>query len=264
MEKITADRVIDYGRMLADWVLQGDLAASTAQNRVSAINSVMELATPRWIAVSPTQDCWIPARSGIAKSSKAIAAAEHQRLCEKLRQQDNQRLATLLELHRALGLRFEESAKLDARSALQQARDKGEIPICAGTKGGRKRLVPASRQAIAALELAASLQGKERSMIPVQETYAEFQDRAYRELQKAGGFGFHGERHHYAQARYEDLCGAPSPVAAGWSRRERLQRLGIHLSISLTTAKALDARVRLQIAEELGHGRIEVTDAYLG
>ena len=42
---------------------------------------------------------------------------------------------------KTLGLRFEESAKLDAKKALKQALNKGELKIIDGTKGGRLRHV---------------------------------------------------------------------------------------------------------------------------
>lgn len=42
----------------------------------------------------------------------------------------------MIELQRGLGLRFEESAKIDARSALARAERTGQIRVEHGTKGG--------------------------------------------------------------------------------------------------------------------------------
>lgn len=260
MERITRNRVLSYGQNLADQVQDGDLAASTAQNRLSAVNTVMTLANPLWQSVSPTQECRIPARSGITQHSKAIDPVEHERLLANL----TDRLGALIALQRSLGLRFEESAKLDAISALAEAKRCGQVSIEYGTKGGRSRRVPASPAAIAALEQASKIQDGDRSMIPRSQSYAHFQDRAYRELQEADGSGFHGERHHYAQARYLEIVGAPSPVATGWGRRERFDRLAECLGIPLAIAKEIDQEARARIAQELGHNRIEITHAYLG
>jgi len=261
MERITPEVVRGFGLELSERVHNVELAPSTAQNLVSAVNSVMDLATNRgWITVSPTRDCRIPARSGIAKESKAIDPIEHGRLTAAV----TERMAALLGLQRHLGLRFEESAKLNAVRALAEAKRSGQVAIETGTKGGRPRLVPAPPAAIAALEQASRIQAGDRSMIPGDETYAQFQSGAYRELIQVGGSGFHGERHHYAQARYLEIVGAPSPVAAGWGRKERFDRLAECLGVPPAMAREIDQEARLRIAQELGHGRLEVTSAYLG
>jgi hypothetical protein len=54
MELITPDVIIAYGETLADRVDEGELEAATAQNYVSAVNRVLEIARgDRHIAVSP-------------------------------------------------------------------------------------------------------------------------------------------------------------------------------------------------------------------
>lgn len=261
MERITPETVIAYGERLQERVEAGEMSAATAQNYVSAVNSVLSLATEgKWERVSPTQDCGIDHRSGIASQSRAIPQSEHERLTSVV----SERLGALLQTQRTLGLRFEESAKLNAARALSEARETGRVTISAGTKGGLEREVPASAQAIAALERAAAVQGQDRSMIPASDSYRDFQQAAYRELREAGGSGFHGERHAYAQERYSALTGACAPVVEGWGREERFNRLADVLGVSTEEAKTIDQDAREQIAEELGRGRTEVTNAYLG
>jgi hypothetical protein len=221
----------------------------------------MAIATEgKWSSVSPTRDCGIDQRSGIATENRAISEAQH----DELKAGVGERLGAMLDLQRSLGLRFEESSKLDAGRALSEAQKTGQVSISAGTKGGLERTVPASPEAIAALERAAAIQCKDRSMIPASDSYRDFQQMAYRELREAGGNGFHGERHAFAQERYEALTGAPAPVVEGWGRDERFERLADALGVSVDEAKAIDQEARQQVAEELGHGRIEVTNAYLG
>ena len=261
MEKIDKAVVIAYGEKLQERVEAGEMSAATAQNYVSAVNAVMSLATQgQWGSVSPTKDCGIEQRSGIASTDKAISETRHGELKEAV----GERLGALLDLQRSLGLRFEESAKIDAAGALAEARDAGRVTISAGTKGGLERTIPASPEAISALERAAAIQEKDRSMIPAAQTYALFQAEAYRELSEAGGQGFHCERHAFAQERYEALTGAPAPVVEGWVREERFERLADALGVSTDEAKAIDQDAREQVAQELGHGRVEVTNAYLG
>jgi hypothetical protein len=45
MEAVTVEIVVAYGESLQDQVASGKMAASTAQNRLSAVNSVMRFAT---------------------------------------------------------------------------------------------------------------------------------------------------------------------------------------------------------------------------
>lgn len=261
MEKIDSGLVVAYGESLQEKVSDDEMSAATAQNYISAINTVMTMATEgKWESVSPTRDCGIAHRSGIASKNKSISQAEHDRLTSAV----SDRLGNLLNLQRSLGLRFEESAKINAGKALEQAQETGRVIIEAGTKGGLKRTVPASPEAVAALVQAAEIQGKNCSMIPTSDSYRDFQRAAYRELREAGGYGFHCERHTYAQERYKAFTGAPSPVATGWTREERIQRLADALGVSKDEAKKADERARLIVANELGHGRIEVTNAYLG
>lgn len=261
MEQITPEGVIAYGEALQARVEAGELSPATAQNYVSAVNSVMNLATQgKWESVSPTKDCGIDQRSGIATENRAISESQH----TDLKGAVSDRIGVLLDCQRSLGLRFEESAKLDARSALAEAKETGQVTIDAGTKGGLERTVPASPEAVAALSRAAAIQGGDRSMIPSGQSYASFQREAYAELREAGGTGFHGERHSYAQERYAELVGANAPVVEGWGREERFERLADALGVSVDEARAIDEAARAQIAEELGHGRTEVTNAYLG
>lgn len=261
MEGVTSDTVVAYGERLQERVESGEMSAATAQNYVSAVNSVMKLATEgAWQSVSPTKSCGIDQRSAIASENKAISSEKHAELTSGV----SERLSAIMDLQRSLGLRFEESAKINAGQAVAEARETGRVSIEAGTKGGLEREVPASPAAVAALERAAALQGLDRSMIPSSDSYKDFQRQAYAELREAGGSGFHGERHAFAQERYKELTGACAPVVEGWGRGERFERMAEALGVSRDEAKAIDQDARMQVAQELGHGRVEITNAYLG
>ena len=139
------------------------------------------------------------------------------------------------------------------------------IKIEFGTKGGRYREFNINNQEqIRALERAAEIQGEHRSMIPNELSWKQYQNQCNREIQKSG-IKFHGERHHYANQRYEELTGAESPVRAKLAHgKAHLTHLAQQRNITLTEAKQIDQSARLQIAQELGHGRIGITNNYLG
>jgi hypothetical protein len=258
MENVTRETLIKYGNGLASKVLSGELSAATAQNYVSAANRVMEIARgDNAVSVSPTRDCGIPKRSGIATESRAIGEKEHAATQGRV----SPRLGALTGLQREFGLRFKESCLLNARKALQEAKTLGHVRIVDGTKGGRARTVPIARpeRQMAALERAAALQDG-RSMVPADRRYIDFARACYRELGN-----HHGERHSYAQARYEALTGSPCPLAANVAHGAAHHRfLAGRLGVTAAQARGLDQQARLQIAEELGHGRIEITHKYLG
>lgn len=263
MRNVEQGHLLAYGAHLLDRFEAGQLSASTAQNYLSAVNRVMELARgDRQVRVDPVREAGLPKRSGIAtaETARAVTQEGHDSAVSAL----PPRLAALLELQRNLGLRFEESAKIDAGRALQQALG-GAVMIRDGTKGGREREIPITSQSqVEALRTATAIQGRDRSMIPADRSYVEFRQEAYQEM-RGKSITFHGERHHYAQERYRVLIGAECPVRAGVAHgRAHHSYLAKRLGVSVRVAKMLDGEVRAEIARELGHGRIDVTNSYLG
>jgi len=114
MEKIDRALVVRYGGYLQTLVAKGDMKPATAQVYVSAVNTVMDNATGHrcWESVSPTKDCGISKRSHVATESKAMPEAKHLAVQAKV----DERVAAMLELQRTFGLRFKESALLDAKA----------------------------------------------------------------------------------------------------------------------------------------------------
>lgn len=254
MERIGADTVRAYGYELAKYVKAGDLAAATAQNYVSAINTVMSLATQgQWSSVSPTKDCGIAQRSAVRKSAPgALNRTPYAQALARVRDQVGARAASVVELARELGLRSKEASLLDARAALAQAERAGALCISEGTKGGLERTVPiTSPSQVEALQRAAESQSDSRAVIPAGEnwkTWREGQLREARELmQSATGGGLHDLRAAYACDRYQALTGHAAPAAGG----------EIH-------DRKTDLAAREQISTEMGHGRSEVAASYVG
>lgn len=258
MRRIDTTHLSRYADYLHSLLDRGEIAASTAQNRLSAVNRVLEIARgDRAVRLDPVRGAGLPQRSGIAVTDHAMSAADHANAVANV----PPRLAAQLELQRQLGLRFEESCKCSARALLAQAEARGYVRIEDGTKGGRPREVPITAESqLAALRQAAAIQGSDRSMIPADQRYAEYRERCYQQQIR-----FHSERHAYAQSRYEALAGAACPVAAGVAHGAAHHAyLAAQLGLPVTAARELDQQVRLQVAAELGHGRIDVTNAYLG
>jgi integrase len=124
-----------------------------------------------------------------------------------------------------------------------------------GTKGGRLRFVPIdTTEKRAALEEAKQLVKSETGHLgdPTKSLRQNMRRLKY-VCEKFGitkaklGVTLHGLRHQYAAERYEKFAGTSAPVRGG-----------------APVAREVDRAARLQVAEELGHSRENITGAYLG
>ena len=254
MENVTPELVKEYGRELAEKVKIGELSASTAQNYVSAVNSVMNIATKNeWKSISPTKDCGIDQRSHVREDAPgALDREASSRAIDAVRAEVSERAGAVVELCRELGLRSKEASLIYARAALAEAKERGAVTVDAGTKGGREREVPITSPAqVQALERAAAAQGSDRSMVPEGQSWASWREGELRDareiVQEHTGGGLHDLRAGYACERYHQLTGHAAPcTGAEISDRDR------------------DQAARLVVAEELGHGRAEITAEYVG
>lgn len=254
MERIDVDLVSRYGQELAERVTAGELSPAYAQNLVSAVNTVMGLVTKGdWQSVSPTKDCHIPERSAIREEAPgALDRDAYGAAVQAVREELGDRLASVVELARDFGLRSKEASLIDARSALQEAQERGAVTVSEGTKGGLEREVPITSPAqLETLQRAAEAQGGDKSMIPEGQTWKGWREGELRDardlVSSYTGGGLHDLRAAYACERYEALTGHAAPAAGGE-----------------IADRDADREARMEIAEELGHGRIDVVSEYVG
>jgi hypothetical protein len=258
LEQVTQETVLAY----ADSLKSSDLSASTQQNYLSAVNVIMAQARGDDSVRVTGREAGLSSRSNVATEYKG--GVERGELTE--------RTQAIVYIARDFGLRFEESSKIDARSALSEAQEKGAIKIDSGTKGGQPRTVPiTSKEQIETLKNAASLQGNDRSMIANEKTYAEHQRDSYKETSN-----FHAERHEYANNRYSELMKeklgieikspvlSDKPEGQSWSQYVASQAHAQGVSITPEMAREFDREARLELSQELGHHREDVVSAYVG
>ncbi len=180
-------------------------------------------------------------------------------MLEVLGVQHQDRVAAIVRLARATGMRLREAILADLPRLQHEAEHFGRINIQDGTKGGRSgasapRWVVANEEVKAALQLArkASPTGS-RNLLARDESYATFLQQtllpARETLREQGLKGFHELRAAYACERYEQLTGHAAPVNGGHCYR---------------IDRDLDQQARQQISLELGHNRIDVVSAYIG
>lgn len=133
-------------------------------------------------------------------------------------------------------------------------------------------MVPVSEKALKALKEARDWQ-KEYSAsanIPASMSYQQMakflknQYASFKETVDLDRFSPHGNRHAYAQERFIQLTGEQCPLASGRFGEDNLRAIAESRGASMDEAREIDSGARVEIAEELGHGRDEITRTYLG
>jgi integrase len=162
----------------------------------------------------------------------------------------DRRIELAVTLQRAFGLRREEALKMRPVVA-----DRGDRLILqpSWTKGGRYREIPLTHPRQRALLDELREVCGDGSLIGPGRNYREAVKHYDNCLLRAGIRNGHGFRHRYAQWRYKVLTGWECPLRGG-PTVEGMARADA----------ARDKAARFEISHELGHGRIDVTDTYLG
>lgn len=160
-------------------------------------------------------------------------------------------VAMQLKLCAAFGLRRKEAVMMKPNRA-----DHGNyLAVSEGTKGGRDRIVPivTDEQRAVLNEARAMAKTIDGTVSKPRLTLRQSLDRISNTVRVFGiskkdlGVTIHGLRSEYANDRYESISGVPAPLRGG------------HVDDRET-----DRAARLQVSEELGHAREDITNAYLG
>ena len=229
--------------LVAGWRTAG-IADATMRNRLGWL---------RWWAEKVNKNGLIPKNNdayGLAERSRFTGNKAKRADAETLANLENPRVALALKLEAAFGLRREEVLKM--RPALADNGDRLALRS-SWCKGGRYREIPLTHpKQRALLDEAKALCG-DGSLIGEGRNYHQAVKAYENTLLKAGIRKAHGFRHAYAQWRYKTLTGWDAPAAGGRSCADMS-----------AVEQTRDRRARLQISHELGHGRLDVTDTYLG
>jgi integrase len=259
-------RHIDF--ILAHWQKEakaGDMAPATIQTYFSFLRTFSG-----WIGkpklMKPIgcyfDDPKLYERSYIATTDKSWTAAGVSIAVVILKAIEMDRhVAAALMLMAAFGLRFKEGCMCRPHQDVVQrvSPETGELmpylDTHRGTKGGRDRYLlirtAAQREAI---EFAKSVATRPNDSVSDRNLNLKQALRRARTVMEKLGITMrdlhvtpHGARHQYAAERYEELTGSAAPVAGG-----------------AQIDKTLDHDAPLTVAEELGHGRKQISNSYLG
>ncbi|HDS1724660.1 integrase domain-containing protein [Pseudomonas putida] len=251
----------DYAAYLRDVVRRGDLAVSTAQNRLSSVNRTMAaLRGDQYVKLPSPSKTLGMRRTGVRQSApKGQDREQVKQIVDALCNQHQLRAAAIVLLARATGMRLREAILADLPRLSREANNLGRINIQDGTKGGRAgasapRWIAVDDHVRSALEFAQQVSSAgSRNLIAAHENYLDLLQqviRPARDILHAHNLkGFHELRAAYACERYEQITLHPAPIIGG-----QCCQLNQHL----------DREARRQISYELGHGRIDVVAAYVG
>ncbi len=230
--------------LVALW-LKTDIATGTIKNRMSAIRWWARKVNKQNVVARSNDHYGIPNRIFVTNTSKAKSVVE-----ADLAKVRDVHVRMSLRLQQAFGLRREEAIKI-----MPSVADRGDYLQLrpSWTKGGKARQIPIRTEEQRKLvNLTHKLAGK-GSLIPSSRNYVQQLHIYEGHTNRAGLSKMHGLRHAYAQRRYEELAGWPSPAAGGPQAKQ------------LTAEqRKRDHEARLTISKELGHEREQVTAVYLG
>lgn len=246
--------------ILERWKVQG-LAASTVATYVSHLRTFVvwlgkgELleVIDRYCAACPhlTQRQAATSRDKSERGAKVEFLEIRQRAIAT----GNEYFVCQILLMRAFGLRAREAWAFRPHLSIDLM---GRVQVDWGTKGGRRRTLPAPLTPLQreALERARALvRDRDGSLIPIEYSMQQWSNRFYRLAKKIGltrarlGATAHSLRHGALIELYEGASGEKAPVRGG---------------MDPPASAARERAVRALVAEVAGHGRLQVSSAYLG
>jgi hypothetical protein len=232
-------------KLVERWLAEG-LSSGTIKNRMSALRWWAQKIGKENVVARSNAAYRIADRVYVTNVSKAKALD-----ADRVRQIPDLFIHMSLGLQALFGLRREESIKIIPAWA-----DRGERLALKASwpKGGRAREIPIRTPEQRQLLDEAKALAKTKSLIaPGYSTYRDYLQHFRYQCGRAGIHAFHGHRHFYAQARYQELTGWQCPARGGPIAKQLTPK-----------QKALDGEARLTLSREMGHNREAITAVYLG
>ena len=228
-------------------VAAGTRSLGSAKNWCSHLRTFVRLIDRRYLVARTNAELGFGRRVYVPTESKAVVlGAVH------LERVTCPYVMASLKLQREFGLRREEAMKI-----VPQWSDRGGKLVLDDSwcKGGRKRDIPirtAAQRAVLDEAKALAATTAQGSLVPT-ERYVQQKWRFEYQCRKAGLNGSHGLRHEYAQRRFREFAGFDCPLAGGPRRQDMTPDM-----------RRANYAARLAVAGELGHGRMDVVNSYLG
>lgn len=193
-------------------------------------------------------------RSNVRKNPIHADTSDVQAAAEVMTAKGYPRVAAVVLLCRAYGMRVQEAMLQDLKRMDREIINNGKVRILEGTKGGRKcdsRAIPANNERKKALDFALSVKPKNSKCLLSEtdnvKSFMHGEMNKCRETLKSCGIPTYRElRAGFAEDVYEEYVNGPSPL------KEK------------STNRQLDLEARQEVAKLLGHNRPSVSSSYVG
>ncbi|HDS1819194.1 TPA: integrase domain-containing protein [Pseudomonas putida] len=217
----------DYAAYLRDIVKRGDLAVSTAHNRLSRGNrSMAAVRGDQYVKLPSPSKALGMQRTGVRQSVPQGQDREQvKQIVDALCRDHQQRAAAIVLLARATGMRLREAILADLPRLSREAKDLGRINIQDGTKGGRAgasapRWIAVDDHVVGALGFARQVSpAGSHNVIAPNETYLNVLQEiplSARDILHAYNLkGFHELRAAYVCELYEQITQHHTPINGG-------------------------------------------------
>ena len=266
--KLERSQMEDFANHLLEKIDCGEISTGHTANIISSLNSMFNYFYRDDLKLS-AREYGLSRGKQFSGVDKSVSDDLHNKfvdfLMDKFTDSGDSRYKALslqVELQRVAGLRFKESALFSGRELGRN----GKLSISKGTKGGQPRTFNATEKQkelirrIKEFRKESNFSNFSKSLIPNNMTFKEWRHFAYyvtKEFNSINGtkYNFHGERHHYAQTRYKELTGHEPPIKNMDSKE---------IPVKEENSSEIDYKARMQISEELGHHRLDITNHYLG
>ena len=259
--QIDRQMLADYAMYVRGQVERGELAVSTGQNRICSVNRTMAaLRGNQYVKVASPSKALGMQRCGVRQSvPQGQDRAQVKQIVDALCSGGQFRAAAIVRLARATGMRLREAILADLPRLCREAEKFERINIHDGSKGGRAgasapRWIGVDEYVRDALEFAVQVSpAGSRNLVASSESYLDVMHGVARHAREVlhdhNLKGFHELRAAFACERFEQITHHLAPINGG--RCYDFDRI-------------LDREARMQISQELGHGRIDVVAAYIG
>lgn len=259
---VTTDIFYEYALYLKFLISEEAIAISTATNRISSVNFVMEIIRgDHKVRIDEISKTLGKKRCYIRRSiPDGMNVSQVHNLHNELIVNEHPRSAAIVLLARSTGMRLRECILADLPRLTREA-ENNRINIQDGCKGGRSgafapRWIAVTDDILYALNYARQVSPTgSRNLLASNESYIQFIRREVdpsRPLMKIHGIkGPHELRAAFACDRYKYLVGTAAPVFPSPERVDIQDRDAVRAA-------------RQIISRELGHERIEVTNSYIG
>jgi hypothetical protein len=261
----------EYAQHLAQQVEEEVMAVAYAQNLLSSINTTLKAlrGDGRLRIDSPSKQ--VGRRSHIRRElPSGYDWEQFESAVDALEKANLLRACAVARLCRTLGLRLREAVLGDIPRWLRERDERGEIDVREGTKGGRgkevARWVPVDGAGDYALDYADLIRldlDCGTNLLKPHESYDSLVNdgeihKARAILHRHGIKGYHDLRAAWACDRYYELAFRHPPVVLQNAPSDEMPE--DEAEATETLAKELG----LELAQELGHNRLDVLAAYIG